>query len=113
MKKLFWIAALLLGTTAAADAQSSGAGTGSRTTGAVSSSGSSRPLHSAKKRVTVRGKKGQKRVVTRTVPLQEDKTYHWKDGQRATPTGHEAVGVNEGGAVAKPRKDSLQGPRPR
>ena len=111
MKKMLWIAALLLGSAGAVEAQSSGAGTGSRTTGAVSSTGSSRPLHTAKQRVSVRDKKGRKKTLTRSVPLQEGKIYHWKDGQRATPTGHEATGVNESGAVARPRKDSLRAPR--
>lgn len=112
MKKMIWIAALLLCGAGAAEAQSSGAGSGSRNTGAVSSSGGTRPLHTAQQRKTVRDKKGHKRTVTRTVPLQEEKTYHWSDGQRATPTGHEATGINETQSVATPRRDSLPGRRP-
>ncbi|RYY65054.1 MAG: hypothetical protein EOO12_08015 [Chitinophagaceae bacterium] len=109
MKKMFWITALLLGSAGVVEAQSSG--NVSRTTAAVSASGSARPLHTAKQRVTVRDKKGRKKMVTRTVPLREEREYKWKNGQAATPTGHEATGINENGAVAKPRKDSLRSPR--
>ncbi|RYY89945.1 MAG: hypothetical protein EOO15_04525 [Chitinophagaceae bacterium] len=113
MKKIFWLAALLL-SSAWAGAQSSGAGTGSRNTASVSASGNSdRPMHTAKKRVTIKDKKGRKKTITRTVPLREDKEYKWKDGQSATPTGHEATGINESGAVAAPRKDSSYVPKPR
>jgi hypothetical protein len=108
MKRLIWVAGLLLCSVAGLHAQSSGgAGNGSRNTAAVSASGSgSGALHTRKERKVVRNKKGQKRVVTRTVPLQEEKNYKWKNGQTATPTGNDAAPVNGQGYTA-PRKDSL------
>ena len=33
--------------------------------------------------------------------------YHWKDGQRATPTGHEATGTGSGYSALKKRPKPL------
>ncbi|RYZ20260.1 MAG: hypothetical protein EOO16_17275 [Chitinophagaceae bacterium] len=107
MKRLIWIAGILLCSAAGVDAQSSGAGSGSRNTAAVSATGNRGALHTTKKKKVVRNKKGQKKVVTQTVPLQEEKIYHWKNGQRATPTGNEATSVNGQGYTTRP-KDSLR-----
>jgi hypothetical protein len=55
----------------------------------------------------VRDKKGRKHVITKTVPLREEKEYKWNDGQAATPTGHEATGVNGSSPATAPKRDSL------
>jgi hypothetical protein len=108
MKRVIWIAGLLLCSAFGVQAQSSGgAGNGSRNTAAVSASGAGGALHTRKERKVVRNKKGQKKVVTRTVPLREEKNYRWKNGQTATPTGNEATPVNGQGYTA-PKKDSLK-----
>ncbi len=38
-------------------------------------------------------------------PLNDRRIYHWKDGQRATPTGHDATGT--GGGYSALKKDTL------
>jgi hypothetical protein len=107
MKRLIWVAGILLCSAAGVQAQSSGgAGNGSRNTAAVSGTGSGSALHTRKEKKVVRNKKGQKRTVTRTVPLKEEKNYRWKNGQTATPTGNDATPVNGQGYTA-PKKDSL------
>ncbi len=39
--------------------------------------------------------------------LNNRRIYHWKDGQRATPTGHEATGVGGGYSALMKRKKPL------
>jgi hypothetical protein len=39
--------------------------------------------------------------------LDNRKNYEWKDGQQATPTGHEATGI--GGSSAQPEKRDTTG----
>ena len=45
-----------------------------------------------------------KKTVARK-PLNQRKEYEWKNGQEATPTGHEATGINGGYSAIK--KDAI------
>jgi len=92
MKKIV-IAVFLLFSVGMASAQSTG-GSGSKST--TTSKATSK--HPAKKK-TAKTKKTAKK------PLNQRKEYQWKNGQEATPTGHEATGVN--GGYSAIRKDSV------
>lgn len=89
MKQLFLLALLVCGMQAAIHAQP--AVTGSRLNSTSS--------YQAKKNV-VRLSNMQRAA------LNNRKIYHWKNGQRATPTGHEATGSNTDAYVSQ-RKDSV------
>ncbi|GAA4322580.1 hypothetical protein GCM10023184_08980 [Flaviaesturariibacter amylovorans] len=106
------IAGVLLCLGAPAMAQSSGGGNGgSRDAASVSASGGNRgALHHKQVRKVKKTKSGKKKVAVQKVPLEEDKMYPWKNGQRATPTGNEATGTN-GQGFSAPRKDSVLHPR--
>ena len=43
----------------------------------------------------------------RKVLTNNRRIFHWKDGQRATPTGHEATGVGAGYSALKKRPKPL------
>ncbi|TCJ13764.1 hypothetical protein EPD60_11765 [Flaviaesturariibacter flavus] len=107
MKRWIWVAGLLLCSAAGVSAQSTGAGNASRKKAAVSATGNRASLHKTPEKRVERYKKVSEKVVAQPEPLQEDKIYDWKDGQSATPTGHEAAPVNGQGYRA-PRKDSLR-----
>ena len=83
MKRLI-LSVLLIGViTGAASAQTGSSGQSSRST-SVSSSG------------TAKAKKGKKLKKSPSEVLNNRKNYNWKDGQQATPTGHEAAPTNGG-----------------
>ena len=46
-------------------------------------------------------KKSKKAKTVTKKPLNQRKEYQWKNGQEATPTGHEATGVNGGYSAIK------------
>ena len=102
MKRILLSTAILIGTGSMASAQTSGGQSGNSPS--VSSS-------------TVKPKKGKKATAKKAAPdsLDNRKTYQWKDGQRATPTGHEATGTGSGYAALKKdtasRKDTATAPR--
>ncbi|MEO6070421.1 MAG: hypothetical protein ABIN57_11130 [Chitinophagaceae bacterium] len=50
-----------------------------------------------------KGTTNQKQAVTAKpdAPLDPRKIYHWKDGQRSTPSGHVATSVNGDNAAIK------------
>ena len=50
--------------------------------------------------------KGTKSKAAASDTLNDRNMYNWKDGQRATPTGHEATGTN-GGYAALGRDSAL------
>ena len=95
MKQLILSAAMLVFFGVTASAQTSTGGSGSRTTGAVSSTGSTTGAQKGTK-----SKKG----TTKTANLNQRREYKSKNGQTATPTGHEATGV--GATNAAVRKDT-------
>ena len=86
MKRILIATAVLMGFGCAANAQTSG---------------SSAPNAPTVSPTQTKGKKGKKVEPT---DMNQRKTYHWKDGQRATPTGHEATGL--GSSAAPLPKDS-------
>jgi hypothetical protein len=86
MKKIILASAILIGISSMAAAQTAG-GQSSNSTSVSSSTATPK-----------KGKKSQKAAAT-TDSLNERKMYEWKDGQRATPTGHEATGTNGGYAA--------------
>lgn len=97
MKRLILAAGLVMGVVTVGTAQT---GRSSRDSATVYSEGTSHPTTLPGKKVkkvkkTPKGKK----VVTKKVPLRQDRIYHWKNGQRATPTGNEATGINATRAV--------------
>ena len=95
MKRLILMGLLAFFAAGKATAQTSSGGSGSRTTGAVSSTGST---NSTK---TTKNKKGTKK---QTAVLNPRKEYKSKNGQTATPTGHEATGT--GAANTPPQKNA-------
>jgi len=99
MKRFVMATIILAGISSAASAQTSGSNSSNSTS--VSSS-------TATKSSTKGGKKaGAKKAVTDST--NNRKMYNYKDGQRATPTGHEATGTN--GGYAALGKDSTTAPR--
>jgi hypothetical protein len=89
MKRVIFSTIFFLGITSIATAQTS-TGNSSTTTGAVSSTS-----HNAKSK---KSKKPSERLNNR-------RTYHFKNGQRSTPTGNEATGVG-GGFAALGKNDA-------
>jgi hypothetical protein len=83
MKRVILATMILLGISAAASAQTA-TGNASKTKGAASST---------KKATT-------KKAVKPSDTLNNRKIYHFKNGQRATPTGHEATPSSIGGGYA-------------
>lgn len=83
MKRVILATMILLGVSAAASAQTA-TGNASRTTGAASSS----------------TKATTKKTVKLSDTLNNRKIYHFKNGQRATPTGQEATPSSIGGGYA-------------
>lgn len=83
MKRVIFATMILVGISAAASAQTA-TGNASRTTGAASST---------KKATT-------KKTVKLSDTLNNRKIYHFKNGQRATPTGREATPSSIGGGYA-------------
>jgi hypothetical protein len=81
MKRMVIPAAVLLLIAGGATAQSTG-GNSSGSTGQSSST------------TRTTSKKDKKAKKANTVDLNDRKMYKGKDGQRATPTGHEATGTN-------------------
>ena len=51
---------------------------------------------------STKSKKGAKANNVQIDSLNDRKVYHWKDGQKATPTGHEATGLGGGYAALTP-----------
>ncbi len=92
MKRLILSAAMFLFFAGIASAQTSTGGSGSRTTRAVSSTGSQNSS-------TKKGSKAKKDTITSGQGNQR-REYKGKDGQTATPTGHEATGVGATNAAA-------------
>lgn len=91
MKRILIATVIVMGISHAATAQTSG-----------SSSANSPGVSSSRtKAKTGKSKKGQ---ASQPDSLNQRKMYNWKDGQRATPTGHEATGM--GGSAATLPKDS-------
>ena len=96
MKRLFLSFAVLMGLGSIAAAQTSGSNSSNTT-----SVSSSRATDSSSNTSNGNGQQAAKR--------DNRDIYKWKDGQRATPTGHEATGTN--GAHATLPKDSATAPR--
>ena len=95
MKRIVLSFAIMIGLGYAAAAQTSGSNASNST-----SVSSSREQTNTTKKST--GKKAQADT------LENRDMYKWKDGQRATPPGHEATGTN--GAHATLPKDSATSP---
>src|SRR5579875_2015573 len=93
MKKIFFSAIAFLFFSAAASAQTNSSGQSARTN---SGGGASRSAQSNKKSSS--SKPG-------TARLNQRKTYHWTDGQRATPTGDQATSSN-GNSFMSGKKDT-------
>jgi hypothetical protein len=74
-----------------------------QTTG--SNSGKSTANSSAKVTKKTTAKKIKKSTIKKKAPLNNRKEYEWKNGQQATPTGHEATGINGGYSAIK--KDTI------
>lgn len=106
MKQIILSIAMAAGISSVAAAQTSG---GSSSNGTSVSSASD--IQTSGKKSTAKGKKGKgsKAQTKKTDSLDQSKMYNWKDGQRATPTGHEATGT--GGGYAAIAKDSATAPR--
>jgi Ni/Co efflux regulator RcnB len=90
MKRLI-LSVLAIGLVAGAATAQSSSGQSSRST-SISSTG------------TYKAKKGKKAKKAPSETLNNRKTYHWKNGQRATPTGHEAAPLN--GSYQSLKKDT-------
>jgi hypothetical protein len=71
---------------------------------AQSSSGQSSRSTSVSSTGTYKAKKGKKAKKAPSEVLNNRKTYNWKNGQRATPTGHEAAPLN--GSYQSLKKDT-------
>lgn len=100
MKRIIFSTAILLCICSIAEAQTTGSNS-SNSTGVSSS--------------TKNGKSSKSNTGKKTAgdTLNNRKIYNWKDGQRATPTGHEATGTNGGYAAlnndsATTRRDSTK-----
>lgn len=74
-----------------------------QTSGSDSSKSKSSPV------VKTKNSKSKKGKMVQTDSLNDRKIYNWKDGQRATPTGHDATGT--GGGYAALKKDTVTAPR--
>lgn len=102
MKRILFSAAIILGISSVAAAQTSGS----------KSSNSPGVSSSTAKPKKAKGAKAKKAT---TDSLDSRKMYNWKDGQRATPAGHEATGAGSGyaalGKDTTARKDSAMAPR--
>ena len=90
MKRVILSAFILCGFAVAASAQTA-TGNSSRTTGAASST-----------KANKKSKAAQKSSDT----LNNRKIYHFKNGQRSTPTGHEATPSSVGGGYAAIGRDT-------
>jgi hypothetical protein len=90
MKRILIAIIIMIGVSQAASAQTSGSN--SSNSPSVSSS-TAQP-------------KNSKGKAAASDTLNDRKMYNWKDGQRATPTGHEATGTN-GGYAALGRDSAL------
>jgi hypothetical protein len=90
MKRMI-LTVLAIGLVAGAASAQSSSGQSSRST-SVSSTG------------TYKAKKGKKAKKAPSEVLNNRRTYHWKNGQRATPTGHEAAPLN--GSYQSLKKDT-------
>jgi hypothetical protein len=93
MKRILIATIILAGASLAASAQTSGSN--SSNSPSVSSS-------TAQPKDT----KGTSGKAVASDSLNDRKIYNWKDGQHATPTGHEATGTN-GGYAALGRDSAL------
>ena len=90
MKRLIMVV-LATGLVAASASAQSGGGQSSRST-SISSTG------------TYKAKKGKKTRKAPSETLNNRKIYKWENGQRATPTGHEASPLN--GSYQSLKKDT-------
>ena len=95
MKQLIVMGLLAFFAAGKTAAQTSSGGSGSRTTGAVSSTGNTKSTK------TTKNKKGTKKQTAAVNPRRE---YPSKNGQTATPTGHEATGT--GATNTPPQKNA-------
>ena len=101
MKKLFLFAISVLGMAGFAMAQTSGNNSSKNTT--VVSSGKN---HTKSVKHYTKHKKSNKVTSARsTQQLNNRENYQWKNGQEATPTGHDATSSN-GDSYVSQKKDS-------
>jgi hypothetical protein len=102
MKRILLSTAILISISSVAAAQTSGGNSGNSPSVSSSTAGPKKG----------KGTKGKKAA---SDTLNNRKMYQWKDGQRATPTGHEATGTGSGNAAlgrdTTTRKDSAMAPR--
>ena len=98
MKRVILSAAVVLLVSGGAMAQSTGG----------NSSGSAGQSSSTTRSAATKGKKGKK---AQTVDLNDRKIYKGKDGQRATPTGHEATGTNTESFQSLKKDSTKQSPK--
>lgn len=95
MKRIILLAGAIIGLAGLASAQS----TGSNSSKASQEGSETASKKQAKKKASNNKSKN----------LNDRKIYHWKDGQRATPTGHEATGTGSGYSAIQ--KDSSATPK--
>lgn len=98
MKRMIFTSLFITGIILAANAQSSGSNSSKNTT-ATSNTGSAKTHN-----------KSRKKISAPTDTINNRVNYQWKNGQKATPTGHDATSTNGDGYAsmkkdtAKPRK---------
>lgn len=104
MKPLIAAAILLACTISRVNAQSQNGATTQKSKSVASTTKSSHSFH--KKKGYHRRKMKPMKPNLSKAPLQQDKMYPWKDGQSATPTGHEATPINGNAPAVK--KDTVR-----
>ena len=102
MKRIYITAAFVIGMGLTGMAQTTGSNS-SNSTSVSSSADTQKDSKNTKKGKTAQAAGAQ------PDSLNDRKMYNWKDGQRATPTGHEATGTGSGFSAIN--KDSAIAPR--
>ena len=103
MKRLIFTSAIIIGCVSFASAQRAGRATATKTppvnnTSAMNSASSHTAKAGAPAPGTLSGKSNKEQATVLKIDNRD--IYHWKDGQRATPTGNEATGSNDNSYVS-------------